>query len=89
MTPWQRYLATLEGETRHNADRSRRLAQERYEIERHQACRQAVANWFANSVDSLCRQHDEITQGIASMIAQLDAIDARNDAVLADYRSVA
>lgn len=28
MTPWQRYLATLEGETRHNADRSRRLAQE-------------------------------------------------------------
>ena len=68
---------------------SRALAQERHAIERRQACGQAVANWYASSVDSLCRQHDEITHGIASITARMDATDAQIAAVLADYRSVA
>ena len=69
--------------------RSRKLAQEAEARGRHNACRQAVANWFSHSVDNLCRQHDEIQTGIASISARMDATDARIAAVLADYRSVA
>lgn len=69
--------------------RSLKLAQQAEARERRNACRQAVANWFGQSVDNLCRQHDEIQSGIASISARMDATDARIAAVLADYRSVA